>query len=106
MLRNIAAAGLLTLATALPLALPSQHANAQDALGGAIIGGAIGAGVGGAVTGRAGGAIAGGVIGAVLGASIAGQMQPRRRGYYYYQNDCWIRRGDGSYERTYRRYCN
>ena len=105
MIRNIAVAGLLTLATALPLTLPSQHANAQDALGGAIIGGVIGAGIGGAATGRAGGAIAGGVIGAVVGASIADQMQPRQRGYYYYQDDCWRRRGDGSYVRTYRRYC-
>jgi uncharacterized protein YcfJ len=105
MIRNITAASLLALATALPLALPVQHANAQDALGGAIIGGVIGAGIGGAATGRAGGAIAGGVIGAVLGASIADQMQPRQRGYYYYQDDCWRRRGDGSYQRTYRRYC-
>jgi uncharacterized protein YcfJ len=102
MILKIAAAGLLMLATALPM----HQAKAQDALGGAIIGGAIGAGIGGAATGKAGGAIAGGVIGAVIGASIADQMQPRQRGYYYYQDDCWRRRADGSYVRTYRRYCN
>ena len=102
MIRKIATVGVL----ALTMALPLQPANAQDpALGGAIIGGVIGAGVGGAATGRAGGAIAGGVIGAVLGASIASSMEPRRSGYYYYQGDCWRRRGDGSYIRTYRRYC-
>jgi outer membrane lipoprotein SlyB len=102
MFRNIATVGLLTLAMVTPL----QQAKAQDpALGGAIIGGVIGAGVGGAATGRAGGAIAGGVIGAVLGASIASSMEPRRTGYYAYQGDCWRRRGDGSYVRTYRRYC-
>jgi len=102
MIRKIATAGVLTLVMALPL----QQANAQDALGGAIIGGAIGAGVGGAATGKAGGAIVGGVIGAVLGASIANQMEQRQGGYYWYQGDCWRRRGDGSYVRTYRRYCN
>ncbi|HTS42702.1 MAG TPA: glycine zipper domain-containing protein [Xanthobacteraceae bacterium] len=104
MISKIATVGLL----ALSLASPLSEARAQDpALGGAIIGGAIGAGIGGAVSGRAGGAIAGGVIGAVLGASIASQMEPRRRtGYYFYQGDCWHRRADGSYIRTYRRYCS
>ena len=101
MICKIAAVGLLTLASALPL----QHANAQDALGGAIIGGAIGAGIGGAATGRAGGAIVGGVIGAVVGASLADQMQPRRRGYYAYDNRCWVRRADGSYVSVHPRYC-
>ena len=103
MIRTIATVSLLALATALPL----QPANAQDpTLGGAIIGGAIGAGIGGAATGRAGGAIAGGVIGAVLGASIANEMEARHGNYYWYHGDCWRRRGDGSYVRTYRRYCN
>jgi outer membrane lipoprotein SlyB len=102
MIRTIATVGLLTLATALPL----QPSNAQDALGGALMGGLIGAGIGGAATGKAGGAVAGGVIGAVLGASIASSMEQRRGGYYWYQGDCWLRRGDGSYVRTYRRYCN
>lgn len=101
MLRKIATVGLLTLASALPL----QHANAQDALGGALVGGLIGAGVGGAATGKAGGAIVGGVIGAVIGASVADQMQPRRRGYYAYDNRCWVRRADGSYVSVHPRYC-
>ncbi len=101
MISKIATAGLL----ALTMTLPLQPAKAQDpTLGGAIIGGVIGAGVGGAVSGRTSGAIVGGVIGAALGASIANQMEPRGN-YYYYQNDCWRRRGDGSYARTYRRYC-
>ena len=81
MIRKIATVGLLTLT----MALPFSQANAQDP--------------------ALGGAIAGGVIGAVLGASIASQMEPRRSGYYYYQDDCWRRRADGSYVRTYRRYC-
>ena len=102
MIRTIAIVGLLTLATAMPL----QQADAQDALGGALVGGLIGAGIGGAATGKAGGAVAGGVIGAVLGASIASSMEPRRGDFYWYQGDCWRRRGDGSYVRTYRRYCN
>lgn len=102
MIRKIATVGLLTFTMALPL----QETKAQDAaVGGALIGGLIGAGIGGAATGKAGGAIAGGVIGAVLGASIASQMEPRRGSYYWYQGDCWRRRGDGSYVRTYRRYC-
>jgi outer membrane lipoprotein SlyB len=102
MIRTIATVGLLTLATALPL----QPANAQDpTLGGALVGGLIGAGIGGAATGKAGGAAAGAVIGAVLGASIANQMEPRRGNYYWYQGDCWRQRYDGSYVRTYRRYC-
>jgi outer membrane lipoprotein SlyB len=98
----IAAASLLALATT----MAPQPAAAQDALGGALIGGAIGAGVGGAVTGRAGGAIAGGLIGAAAGAAIAGSMEPRRRGYYWYEGGCWLRRGDGSYIRVSRRHCD
>jgi outer membrane lipoprotein SlyB len=101
MIRTIAIVGLLTLATALPL----QQASAQDALGGALLGGAIGAGIGGAATGRAGGALVGGAIGAVVGASIADQMQPRRNGYYAYDSRCWVRRADGSYVSVPRRYC-
>jgi outer membrane lipoprotein SlyB len=81
-------------------------ASAQDyALGGAIIGGGIGAIVGGATTGKAGGAIAGGIIGAAAGAALGSQMEPRRRGYYWYEGRCWLRRGDGSYRRVSRDYC-
>jgi outer membrane lipoprotein SlyB len=101
MIRKIAAVGVLALATTLPV----PQASAQDPLAGALIGGAIGAGVGGAATGRAGGAIVGGVIGAAVGASIAHQMQPRRRGHYWYDNRCWVRRADGSYVSVPRRYC-
>jgi outer membrane lipoprotein SlyB len=100
MIRTIAAALLLGLATVTP-----QPAPAQDILGGALLGGAAGAVIGGAATGRAGGAVAGGVIGAALGATIAHSMEPRRHGYYWYQGGCWLRRGDGSYVRVSRRNC-
>ncbi len=102
MVRNLIMAGTLALATMLPF----TPANAQDPVGGAIIGGAIGAGVGGAATGKAGGAIAGGVIGAAVGASIASQMEPRRHGYYAYRSRCWVQRPDGSYVAVSRRYCD
>jgi outer membrane lipoprotein SlyB len=102
MKRHISTAMLFALAIAM---VSAQPAAAQDALGGALLGGAAGAVIGGAVTGRAGGAIAGGVIGAAAGAAIAGSMQPRRRGYYWYRGSCWLRRGDGSYIRVARRYC-
>lgn len=85
---------------------PTRQVVAQDnTLGGAIIGGGIGAIVGGAATGRAGGAVAGGIIGAAAGAAIGSQMEPRRGGYYWYQDRCWRRYGDGSYHRVSHRYC-
>jgi outer membrane lipoprotein SlyB len=99
---------ILTLATLLALAttaVPVQPAAAQDALGGALLGGAAGAMIGGAATGRAGGAIAGGIIGAAVGATIADSMEPRRRGYYWYEGRCWLRRGDGRYIRVNRDRC-
>ena len=101
MIRTIAAASVLAFATI----TPPQPAFAQDILGGALLGGAAGAIVGGAATGRAGGAVAGGVIGAALGATIAHSMEPRRRGYYWYQGGCWLRRGDGSYVLVSRHNC-
>jgi outer membrane lipoprotein SlyB len=86
--------------------LPASQASAQDnTIGGAIIGGGIGAIIGGATTGRAGGAIAGGIIGAAAGAALGSQMEPRQRGYYWYEGRCWLRRGDGSYRRVSRDYC-
>ena len=88
--------GVLTLAAAMPV----QDAAAQDAFSGAVLGGAAGAIIGGAATGRAGGAIAGGIIGAAAGAAIGDSMEYRRRGYYWYQDRCWFRRGDGSYVRV------
>jgi len=102
MKRMIAAAAFLALAAT---AIPVQPAAAQDPLGGALLGGAAGAIIGGAATGRAGGAIAGGIIGAAAGAAIAGSMEPRRRGYYWYEGRCWLRRWDGSYIRVSRRHC-
>lgn len=92
--------------TALMLIAMSPAASAQDnTLGGAIIGGGIGAIIGGAATGKAGGAIAGGIIGAAAGAALGSQMEPRRRGYYWYEGRCWVRRGDGSYRRVSRDRC-
>lgn len=91
---------------ALVLIAMSPMASAQDnTLGGAIIGGGIGAIIGGAATGKAGGAIAGGIIGAAAGAALGSQMEPRRRGYYWYEGRCWVRRGDGSYRRVSRDRC-
>jgi outer membrane lipoprotein SlyB len=102
MTRIVTAAMLLVLATT---AVPVQPASAQDAIGGAILGGAAGAIIGGAATGRAGGAIAGGIIGAAAGAAIAGSMEHRRAGYYWYEGRCWLRRADGSYVRVSRDRC-
>jgi outer membrane lipoprotein SlyB len=73
--------------------------------GGALLGGAAGAITGGAATGRAGGAVAGGIIGAAAGAAIGASMEPRRAGYYWYQDGCWLQRRDGSYMRVSRRNC-
>lgn len=102
MLRSMSAAILLA-ATAV---LPSQQASAQSgALGGAIIGGAAGAVIGGAATGRAGGAVVGGVIGAAAGAALGSQLEPRRGGYYWYDNRCWYRYPNGDYRLVSRRNC-
>jgi outer membrane lipoprotein SlyB len=91
--------------TVLATAIPAEPAVAQDALGGALLGGAAGAIIGGAATGRAGGAVAGGIIGAAAGAAIGSSMEPRRAGYYWYQDGCWLQRRDGSYLRVSRRNC-
>jgi hypothetical protein len=32
-------------------------------------------------------------------------MEPRRAGYYWYQDGCWLRRRDGSYMRVHPRNC-
>jgi hypothetical protein len=90
---------------AMALAVPLQHAKAQDALGGALLGGAAGAIIGGAATGKAGGAVVGGVIGAATGAAIASQGQARPGGYYYYENGCYLRRRDGAWVAVAPRYC-
>jgi len=101
MIRTISAAGLLTLAAV----MPAQQAAAQDALGGALLGGAAGAIIGGAATGRAGGAVSGGIIGAAAGAMLGSALEPRPNGYYWYDGRCWLRYGDGSYHRVPSRYC-
>jgi hypothetical protein len=97
---------IITLAVLVLLAaMPAGNASAQDnTLGGAIIGGGIGAIIGGAATGKAGGAIAGGIIGAAAGAALGSQLDPRGRGYYWYNGSCWLRWGDGTYHRVNRRY--
>ena len=66
MMRTFGAAALLALATVMPV----QEAKAQDALGGAILGGAAGAILGGAITGRGSGAAAGALVGAATGAIL------------------------------------
>ena len=91
---------------ALAAMLPVGQASAQNnTLGGALLGGTAGAIIGGAATGKAGGAVAGGVIGAAAGAMLGSQLEPRSRGYYWYEGRCWIRRGDGNYYRVSSRHC-
>jgi outer membrane protein with glycine zipper len=100
MTQRILAAVLLVFA-----AMTTQPATAQDALGGAILGGAAGAIVGGAVTGRAGGAAVGAIIGATTGAIIADEGRRNSRGYYAWHQGCYIQRRDGSWVRVHPRYC-
>jgi len=100
MIPKFALAGLLALAVFAPF----EHATAQDALGGAILGGAAGAIVGGAVGGGRGAAV-GAIVGAGTGAAIAAQGQPRPGGYYYYRNGCYLQRPDGAYVAVSSRYC-
>ena len=93
-------------ALALAVVAQPRPASAQDnTIAGALFGGAAGAIIGGAATGKAGGAVAGGIIGAAAGAAIGSQFEPRRGGYYWYDDRCWRRYGDGSYHRVSRRYC-
>ena len=89
---------------ALALAMPAHEAMAQDALGGALFGGAAGAIVGGALGGGRGAAI-GAVLGAGTGAAIAAEGERRRNGYYYYRDGCYLQRPDGAWVRAHPRYC-
>ncbi len=100
MIRKLGMAALLGVA----FAMPAHEAVAQNTLGGAIFGGAAGAIVGGAVGGGRGAAI-GAIIGAGTGAAIASEGDRRRGGYYWYQDGCYIQRGDGAYMRVDPRYC-
>jgi uncharacterized protein YcfJ len=85
------------------LAAPVNETRAQDALGGALLGGAAGALIGGAVGGGRGAAI-GAVVGGVTGAAIAAEAE-RRNGYYYYRSGCYAPRPDGSYVAVHPSYC-
>jgi hypothetical protein len=100
MYRSLGAAALLTIA----IAAPVQDAAAQDAVGGAILGGAAGAILGGVMGGGRGAAI-GAIVGGATGAAIAAQGQPRPGGYRYYQQGCYQQRGDGGWIVVAPEYC-
>jgi hypothetical protein len=100
MFRRLGLAALLALAVAVPM----HEAAAQDALGGAIFGGAAGAIVGGALGGGRGAAI-GAVLGAGTGAAVAAEGERRRNGYYAYRDGCYLQRRDGAWMRADPRYC-
>src|SRR5438128_8271352 len=89
---------------AVVMAMPAHEAAAQDAIGGAILGGVGGAIVGGAIGGGRGAAI-GAVVGAGTGAAIASEGEQRQGGYYWYHDGCYIQRGDGAWMRVHPRYC-
>ena len=89
--------GLASVIVALGVGLATPAPAQNNALGGAIIGGGIGAAIGGAATGRAGGAVAGGVIGAATGAMLGAALEPRPRGFYWYDGHCYRRNGRGEY---------
>ena len=91
-------------ALAIAIAAPLQDLAAQDAVGGAIIGGAAGAILGGALDGGRGAAI-GAIVGGVTGAAIASQGQARPGGYRYYQQACYQQRGDGAWVVVAPEYC-
>ena len=100
MSQRLAAAGLLALA----MTMPVQDANAQDPLGGALLGGAAGGLIGGAVGGRKG-VLPGVIIGAATGAIIASEGQRRRGGYTYWRDGCYLQRPDGAWVAVSPRYC-
>ena len=99
MIRTLGAAALISLAGI----VPHEPAAAQDALGGALLGGAAGALIGGAATGRAGGALVGGLIGGTAGALIGSEAE-RRRSYYWWHGRCY-RAVPGGYQLIPPRYC-
>jgi len=89
---------------ALTVAMPAQKATAQDAIGGAIIGGAAGGLIGGAVGGHRG-VLPGVIIGATAGAIIGSEGERRRGGYRYWRNGCYIQRADGAWVAVDPSYC-
>jgi outer membrane lipoprotein SlyB len=101
MLRTFGAAAMLALATVMPV----HDARSQDAIGGAILGGAAGAILGGALTGRGSGAAAGALVGAATGAIIANEASRRRSGAYYWRGGCYSQDDYGNWYRVPRRYC-
>jgi hypothetical protein len=101
MMRTFGAAALLVFATVMPV----QQAASQDALGGAILGGAAGAILGGALTGRGSGAAAGAMIGAATGAIIANEGARRRNGGHWWRGGCYSQDEYGNWYRVHPRYC-
>jgi hypothetical protein len=101
MLRTTAAAAVFAFASVTPV----PQATAQDALGGAIIGGAAGAILGGAITGRGSGAAIGALIGASTGAIIASEGAHRSNGYRYWRGGCYVQDRYGDWYRVHPRYC-
>ena len=91
---------------ALAAFMPAQQAAAQNALGGAIVGGAAGAIIGGAVGHGAGGAAAGAIIGATTGAVIASEAQRRHSGYYWWRGGCYYRYPNGQWLQVQPGYCS
>lgn len=100
MRKTFGAAALLIAAFAVPV----NEASAQDALGGALLGGAAGAILGGAVGGGRGAAI-GAIIGGATGAAIGAEGERRANGYYYYRNGCYVQRPDGAWVVVAPAYC-
>src|SRR5262245_8879020 len=86
------------------LAAPVNDARAQDALGGALLGGAAGALIGGAVGGGRGAAI-GAIVGGATGAAIGAEGERRANGYYYYRDGCYVQRPDGAWVVVAPQYC-
>jgi osmotically inducible lipoprotein OsmB len=78
---------ILVVAAFAALAVSPATVQAQDALGGAIVGAGAGAVIGGAATGRAEGAAVGAVIGGTTGAAIGASAEQRR--YRSRTRVCW-----------------
>jgi uncharacterized protein YcfJ len=77
-------------ATLAALSIGPTGANAQNVIGGAIIGGATGAVIGGAVGGGRGAAV-GATVGATTGAVIGANADERhRRTYHHRRRHCWV----------------
>lgn len=84
MRKAILAAAILAALATMPVG-----ANAQDAVGGAIVGAGAGAVIGGAATGRAEGAAVGAIIGGTTGAAIGANAEERRYRHRTRSRVCW-----------------